>query len=160
MLLICHLQRLHTSGTQEVSPPSQKSVTCCCITFRASSLDAEMCLWLGIHESLLFGHTLVSCLWNIHLLWFQPGFLLMGLSSFHVPDSHHSGSVQAPSPSARGLLLRVSLSISMRRGAVQALLLWGGHTQSLRQCGPHLLPKQTVDQRSCFPALNNENKAA
>lgn len=39
----------------------------------------------------------------------------------------------------------VSLSHSTRRGAREAVSLWGGHTQSRRQCGPHSLSKQTVD---------------
>lgn len=121
---------------------------------------------LTLHSRIfVFGHILVSCLRNIHLLWFQPVFFCW-LSSFHGPDSCLSGSVRAPEPlgswptSESVFDIRVSLSLSMRRGAGEALLLWGGHTQSRRQCSLRSLSKQIVDQRSCFPALNNENKAA
>lgn len=71
-----HLSSSETTvifGTPEVSPPSQKSVSRCCITFvellGCSDVPPMLRSWIFV-----FGHTLVCCLPNIHLLWFQLVF--------------------------------------------------------------------------------------
>lgn len=144
-------------GTQEVSPPSQKSVTCCCITLRA-----EMCLWLCIHESLRLatqphasetsifcGSSLVFC-WRDNPASAAPTRVSAGASGPRAPwlvayfwfSIWHKGE-SLPQHQKRS-----------RRGSFPVR--------------PHAKPEavrstfavQTVDQRLYFPALNNENKAA
>lgn len=159
---LCPQRGHHTvCGTLEVSPPSQQFLTYSYITFNRRFWDVLL------HSSTsVFGHTFVSCLQHIR-------FFFCGSSlTFCWRDYLASAAGLAPQreragPQAPRLMAYFWISVwqkgeslpqqekRSRRGSFAAR-----RPHAKPEAAPSTLPVQTNSRSECFPALNNENKAA